>query len=77
MCRNIKQLRYPDRPPTAEECELAARQYVRKVTGFRTPSRANEVSYEAAIAEIARLTEHLLHSLTVGGKPASTPADES
>ncbi len=71
MCRNIKQLRYPDRPATPEECALAARQYVRKVSGFRQPSRANEGVYEAAVAEIAALTERLLGELVVAGRPAT------
>lgn len=70
MCRNIKQLRYHDRPASADECALAARQYVRKVSGFRQPSRANEAAYEAAVAEIAAITERLLSELTVAGKPA-------
>lgn len=75
MCRNIKQLRYPDRPATAEECALAARQYVRKVSGFRQPSRANAAAYEAAVAEIAAVTERLLGDLVVAGRP--TPLDSA
>ncbi len=72
MCRNIKQLRFSDRPATSEECALAARQYVRKVSGFRQPSRANEATYEAAVAEIAAITERLLSELVVAGRPALT-----
>jgi hypothetical protein len=53
MCRNIKQLRLPDRPPTEEEIELAALQFVRKVSGYRQPSRANELAFQTAVADIA------------------------
>lgn len=65
MCRNIKQLRYPDRPPTNEELELAALQFVRKVTGYRKPSRANEEAFNTAIAEIATATHKLFDSLVI------------
>ena len=65
MCRNIKQLRYPDRDPSDEELELAALQYVRKVTGYRKPSRANEAAFDAAIADIAAATRQLFHDLVI------------
>lgn len=65
MCRNIKQLRYPDRPPTDEELELAALQFVRKVTGYRKPSRANEEAFNTAIAEIATATHKLFDRLVI------------
>ena len=65
MCRNIKQLRYPERPPTDEELELAALQFVRKVTGYRKPSRANEEAFNTAIAEIAAATQRLFDSLVI------------
>jgi len=65
MCRNIKQLRYPDRDPSDEELELAALQYVRKVTGYRKPSRANEVAFDAAIADIAAATRQLFDDLVI------------
>jgi hypothetical protein len=63
MCRSIKQLRIPDAPATDAEIEAAARQFVRKVSGFRKPSRANEAAYELAIAEIADSTRRLLAEL--------------
>ena len=63
MCRNIKQLRAADRPPTAKEIELAALQFVRKVSGYRQPSRANEVAFQTAVAEISAATRQLLDSL--------------
>ncbi len=63
MCRNIKKLRYPDRSPTDEELELAALQYVRKITGYRSPSQANEAVFNTAIAEIAGTTRRLFDNL--------------
>jgi hypothetical protein len=63
MCRSIKTLRRPDEPATAEEIEAAARQFVRKVSGYRTPSRRNEDAFEGAIADIARASQRLLESI--------------
>jgi len=65
MCRNIKQLRLPDRPPTDEEIELAALQFVRKVSGYRQPSRVNEAVFQTAVAEIAAATRQLMNHLSV------------
>ena len=63
MCRNIKKLRYPDREPTDEELELAALQYVRKVTGYRKPSLANQEAFDTAVSEIAQDTRKLFSAL--------------
>jgi hypothetical protein len=63
MCRNIKQLRVPERPPTDEEIALAALQFVRKVSGYRKPSRANQPAFDAAVAEVAAATRRLFDSL--------------
>lgn len=63
MCRNIKPLRYPDRPPTDQELELAALQFVRKVSGYRQPSRANQVAFQTAVAEVAAATRRLFDEL--------------
>jgi hypothetical protein len=63
MCRNIKQLRQPDQPPTEEEVRLAALQFVRKVSGYRVPSRANQLAFEQAVSEISEATQRLLESL--------------
>ena len=65
MCRNIKQLRFNDRPPTNEELELAALQFVRKVTGYRQPSKANDQAFQAAVGEIAAATRHLFDDLVI------------
>ena len=65
MCRNIKRLRYADRAPTEAELEEAALQFVRKVTGYRKPSRANAEAFEAAVAEIAGTTRRLFEELVI------------
>ena len=63
MCRSIKQLRRPDLPVSDQEFYEAALQYVRKISGYRKPSRANTAAFDAAVAEIAASTQHLLESL--------------
>ncbi|MCE9645444.1 MAG: DUF2277 domain-containing protein [Chloroflexi bacterium] len=63
MCRSIKPLRLPDRPATEQEIREAALQYVRKVSGYRKPSRMNEEAFNQAIDEIARATEKMLEEL--------------
>ena len=65
MCRNIKQLRRPDRPPTDEELSAAALQFVRKVTGYQQPSRANEEAYQRAVMEISAATRTLFDDLVI------------
>ncbi len=63
MCRSNKRLRNPERISTDAEIRSAALQFVRKVSGFHKPSRANEVAFEKAIEEIAASTERLLAEL--------------
>jgi hypothetical protein len=63
MCRNIKQLRQPDAPATDEEIHEAALQFVRKVSGYRVPSRLNQAAFNRAVDEIAAATRLLLDSL--------------
>jgi len=65
MCRSIKPLRMSDRKATEQEITEAALQYVRKVSGYRKPSRANQVAFDAAVAEIAGSTEKLLNQLQI------------
>ncbi len=65
MCRNIRKLRFPDRPPADQELEGAALQFVRKVTGYSKPSRANEEAFETAVAEIAATTRRLFDDLVI------------
>ena len=64
MCRNIKSLRNSF-PPTEEEVALAALQYVRKVSGYRAPSKANRMVFDAAVAEIAESTRKLMDGLVI------------
>ncbi len=64
MCRSIKQLRQPDQEPTTAEVEAAALQFVRKVSGYRAPSRANRDAFDSAVAEITAVTQRLLQELS-------------
>ena len=73
MCRSIKVLRTADEPATGEEISAAALQFVRKVSGYRKPSRANEQVFNRAIVEIAGSVERLLNDL---GTPAPRPANK-
>ncbi len=59
MCRNIKVLRNAERPPTREEMEAAALQFVRKVSGYNQPSRANTEAFDQAVADVPAATERL------------------
>ena len=64
MCRSIKKLRVVDQPPaTQTEIRAAALQFVRKVSGFHTPSEANRAAFEHAVDEVSRATESLLDRL--------------
>ena len=67
MCRSIKRLRDGATPAPHEEIEAAARQYVRKVSGFTKPAAHNEEVFEAAVFEIAAASERLLDGLEVRG----------
>jgi hypothetical protein len=68
MCRSIKTLRI-DRPATEEEVQAAALQFVRKVSGFRQPSKANAEAFDSAVAEIADASKRLLEALPAGPPP--------
>jgi len=63
MCRNIKTLRQAETTPTGEEVRLAALQYVRKVSGYRAPSRLNQEAFNQAVEEVAMATQKLLDNL--------------
>jgi hypothetical protein len=65
MCRSIKTLRRPDEAATTGELEAAARQFVRKISGYRTPSARNALAFEGAIAEIAAVSAQLMETLGV------------
>jgi hypothetical protein len=69
MCRNIRILFNFDPPATAEEIRAASLQFVRKISGFHKPSKANEASFQAAVEQIAGISSRLLKSLETGALP--------
>ena len=69
MCRNIKTLFNFDPPVADDEVRAASLQFVRKITGFNKPSKANEAAFNAAIEEIAGIAARLLHSLDTIAPP--------
>ena len=76
MCRSIKVLRRPEEPAaTREEIAAAALQYVRKISGFRKPSRANQVAFDTAVQEITDAGEKLLRELQVPKNTKGAPEE--
>ncbi len=72
MCRSIKTLRRADEPATDEEIQAAALQFVRKVSGYRVPSKANTEVFEAAVADVTAASKRMLESLArAPSKPAA------
>ena len=69
MCRNIKTLFNFDPPVTDEEVQAASLQFVRKISGFNKPSKANEASFLAAVDEVAGISIRLLRSLETNAPP--------
>ena len=65
MCRSIKVRRPPYNEPTDAEVRAAALQYVRKISGFRAPSRVNHPAFDSAVDEIAKVSANLLSALEV------------
>ena len=65
MCRSIKTLRNAEVPATQEEIRAAALQFVRKVSGYRKPSKVNEAAFESAVDEVAKTTKRLLSELII------------
>ena len=63
MCRSIKQLRRPAEPASDSEIEAAALQFVRKVSGYRAPSRTNQAAFEEAVAKVSAATRELLAAI--------------
>jgi hypothetical protein len=76
MCRNIKTLFNFDPPVTDDEVRAAALQFVRKISGFNRPSKANEAAFLAAVDEIAGISARLLISLETNA-PAKDRAEEA
>jgi hypothetical protein len=68
MCRNIKRLRHPDHAPTDQELHDAALQFVRKISGFHAPSKANETAFNTAVQDVAAAGRVLFRSLHVRGQ---------
>jgi hypothetical protein len=71
MCRNIKRLRRDKGVPTDEELYDAALQFVRKISGYRNPSKANEKSFDRAVRGVTRVSQKLFDELTTANKVAS------
>jgi hypothetical protein len=69
MCRNIKTLHNFDPPATDDEVRAAALQYVRKISGSATPSKANEAAFERAVEEVAETSLRLLRELVTSAPP--------
>ena len=69
MCRNIRILYNFDPPVTTDEIDAAALQYVRKISGFAKPSKANEEAFERAVHDIAHISAHLLADLETSAPP--------
>ena len=69
MCRNIRTLFNFEPPVTEDEVRAASLQFVRKITGFGKPSKANEPSFQAAVDEIAGVSLRLLQSLETSAQP--------
>jgi hypothetical protein len=69
MCRNIRILYNVDPPVTTDEIDAAALQYVRKISGFVKPSKANEEAFARAVHEVAHISAHLLADLETSAPP--------
>ena len=75
MCRNIKVLYNFEPPVDDDEIRAASLQYVRKISGFTKPSRANEAAFNAAVDDIARISSRLLGSLESSAAPKNREAE--
>ena len=75
MCRNIRTLFNFDPPATDEEIQAASLQFVRKLSGFTAPSRANEAAFNAAIDDVAAVARRLIDSLETTAPPKNRDAE--
>ena len=73
MCRSIKTLRRADDPATLDEIDAAALQFVRKISGFRAPSRVNAPAFEHAVQDVAAASRHLLEHIASVDPDGSHP----
>jgi hypothetical protein len=69
MCRAIKTLHNFSPPATADEIRASSLQFVRKLSGFTKPSKANEAAFNRAVDDVAHVAHHLLESLVTNGPP--------
>ncbi|MFM9904381.1 MAG: DUF2277 domain-containing protein [Pyrinomonadaceae bacterium] len=69
MCRNIKTLFNFDPPATTDEVQASAIQFVRKLSGFNKPSKANEVAFELAVERVSAAAQEMLNSLVTNAPP--------
>ncbi len=74
MCRSIETLYNVEPPPTQDEVHAAALQYVRKISGFRKPSRANEEAFERAVDAVAAASAQLFSELTTSAPSRERPS---
>jgi hypothetical protein len=75
MCRNIRTLFNFEPPATEDEIRAASLQFVRKISGFSKPSRANEAAFDAAVDDIARISRRLLLALETPAEPRNRQVD--
>ena len=75
MCRNIRTLHNFEPPATEDEIQAAALQFVRKISGSRTPSKANQAAFEKAVVDISAVVEALLGELTTAAPPKNREAE--
>lgn len=77
MCRNIKTLFNFEPPAADEEIDAASLQYVRKISGFNKPSKANKAAFHSAVEDISRISERLLASLETTASPKDREEEAS
>jgi hypothetical protein len=77
MCRNIKTLHNFQPPATAEEVKASALQFVRKLSGFTRPSKANQVAFNRAVDQVAKVAHELLDSLVANTPPRDREVEAS
>lgn len=75
MCRNIRTLHNFQPPATHEEIRASSLQFVRKLSGFSKPSKANEEAFHRAVDEVARIAHELLHALVTNAPPRDRAAE--
>jgi hypothetical protein len=75
MCRNIKTLFNFDPPATTDEVDASAVQFVRKLSGFNKPSRANEAAFNLAVERVAAAAQEMLNSLVANAPPKNREAE--